>query len=240
MTWIMMEPEELTTVASLLRQVATRLEGLTGEVQAACCNCCASSGVDQGLAGISTSVGRDLSDVGSGCRADAARLDGAATVISNDSSLGSSVSAAWGTTIAPTSASAPSNGGFGTGDWLAGMDSSTPGIFAEPALDGWVDQVVGTTPADLAAADMAAASLMPQVEPTGPASNNAGMTVAGMMGLVPTWSQIWATEDNATHNLLVDGNYLDDTLSGEFSGTETEWLTQNGYDMDDPYVDMNA
>ncbi len=141
MTWIMIEPNDLTSVAGTLRRTAADLESLMADVHGACCNCSATPGLDGYLTDVGNAVRRDLSGVGAGFRADATNLDAAATLIVNDSSLASSASAAWGTTAEPNGGAGPSFGGVDTAGWLNSMDVPTSNAWTQPDLSGWVNSM---------------------------------------------------------------------------------------------------
>jgi hypothetical protein len=95
-TWMLVDCDLLNTTAGVLRRTAGQLDELTGQIFSACCGCCGTAAVDSSMAELGARVRTSVGGIGSELLADATGLDAGATVIANDSSLGTAVSAAWG------------------------------------------------------------------------------------------------------------------------------------------------
>jgi hypothetical protein len=119
MTTIMIDPAELTDAASVLQQSAGTLEGLAGQVYAACCCCVASSDVAGEVDAAALALQSALQSIAGGLAIDGADLALRGALIALDQALSSAAQTAWG---APAPAT---NGLYPTGAFVGGGGASS-------------------------------------------------------------------------------------------------------------------
>ncbi len=183
MTWIRVDPDELTGTASVLQGSATELADLGSGISAECGSCCVPAGVEGEIRAAAAAVTACLGGIASDLGAAASDLSQRGALAANDS-LGTAASAASG----PAAGTDTGTVGM-TDDWLASMDSPVVSTSSGWAVTGgdWLASMgtpVGTATASPAA--LTGSWLDPM---SGPAvtsaigwSNLAGPTAADLTG----------------------------------------------------------